>query len=83
MHRYHIDAPMSVLHINGYSVGANINLAGDKGFLVAACGTVCLGSRNKTKSFVFIVCSFYLAMLGDMAKRRTLLVDERLSPKIE
>ena len=34
-------------------------------------------------SFVFIVCSFQLAWLEDMAKRRTLLKDEHLSPKIE
>ena len=29
---------MSILHIDGYTVGANINFAGDKGFLIAACG---------------------------------------------
>ena len=34
-------------------------------------------------SFVFIVCSFQLARLEDVAKRRTLLEDEHLSPKIE
>ena len=31
---------------------------------------------------VFLVCSFYLARLEDMAKRRTLLENERLSSKI-
>ena len=45
-------------------------------------GTVCLGSRNLF-FYVFIVCSFYLARLEDMANRRTLLKDERLSSKIE
>jgi len=29
---------MTVLHVDGYCVGANINFAGDKAFLVAACG---------------------------------------------
>ena len=29
---------MSVLHIDGYTVGANVNFAGDKGFPIAACG---------------------------------------------
>ena len=29
---------MTVLHVDGYQVGANINFAGDKGFLLAACG---------------------------------------------
>ena len=33
-----IDTLMSVLHIDGYSVGANLNFAGDKGFLIALCG---------------------------------------------
>ena len=33
-----IDAPMTVLHVDGYQVGANINFASDKGFLLAACG---------------------------------------------
>ena len=33
-----LDGPMNVLHVDGYSVGANINFAGDKGFLIAACG---------------------------------------------
>ena len=33
--------------------------------------------------YVFLVCSFYLARLKDMAKRRTLFKDERLSPKIQ
>ena len=38
VYNFPIDAPMSVLHINGYTVGANLNFAGDKGFLIAACG---------------------------------------------
>ena len=29
---------MSVLHTDGYTVGVNIYFAGDKDFLVAACG---------------------------------------------
>ena len=29
---------MSVLHIDGYAVGANVNFAGDKGFLISVCG---------------------------------------------
>ena len=29
---------MNALHIDGYSVGSNYNYAGDKGFLIAACG---------------------------------------------
>ena len=29
---------MTVLHVDGYCVGANINFAGDNAFLVAACG---------------------------------------------
>ena len=33
-----IDAPMTVLHVDGYCVGADINFAGNKAFLVAACG---------------------------------------------
>ena len=44
--------------------------------------TVCLGPRNNIFSRL-LVCSFELAMLEDMAKRRALLEDERLSPTIE
>ena len=29
---------MNVLHVDGFTVGASINYAGNKGFLVAACG---------------------------------------------
>ena len=32
-----LDGPMNVLHVDGYSVGANINFLGDKAFLIAAC----------------------------------------------
>ena len=38
VYNFPVDAPMSVLHVDGYTVGANINFAGDKGFLIAACG---------------------------------------------
>ena len=33
-----IDGPMSVLHVDGFTVRASINYSGDKGFLIAACG---------------------------------------------
>ena len=33
-----IDGPMNVLHVDGFTIRASINYAGDKGFLVAACG---------------------------------------------
>ena len=33
-----IDGPMNVLHVDDFTVGASINYAGDKGFLIAACG---------------------------------------------
>ena len=33
-----LDGRMKVLHIDEYSVGSNINFAGDKEFLIAACG---------------------------------------------
>ena len=38
VYSFPIDVPMSVLHIGGYTVGANINFAGDKGFLITTCG---------------------------------------------
>ena len=44
---------------------------------------LCVWGQEINISFVFIVCSFQLAWLEDMAKRRTLLKDEYLSPKIE
>ena len=37
VHIFPINAPMSVLHIDGYSVGVSLNFAGDKGFLIAVC----------------------------------------------
>ena len=33
-----IDGPMNMLHVDGFTVGESINYAGDKGFLIAACG---------------------------------------------
>ena len=33
-----IDGPMNVLHVDSFTVGKSINYAGDKGFLIAACG---------------------------------------------
>ena len=33
-----IDGPMNLLHVDGFTVGESINYAGDKGFLIAACG---------------------------------------------
>ena len=38
VYSFPLDGPMNVLHVDGYSVGANINFAGDKGFLIATCG---------------------------------------------
>ena len=29
---------MNVLHVEGFTVGSSINYAGDKGFIIAACG---------------------------------------------
>ena len=37
VYNFPIDAPIYVLHIDGYTVGANINFAGNKGFFVVAC----------------------------------------------
>ena len=33
-----IDGPMNVLHLYGFTVGAIVNYAGNKGFLASACG---------------------------------------------
>ena len=33
-----IYGPMNVLHVDDFTVGASINYAGDKGFLISACG---------------------------------------------
>ena len=44
---------------------------------------LCVWGQEITFSFVFLVCSLYLARLEDMAQRRTLLENERLSPKID
>ena len=44
---------------------------------------LCVWGQEIKTSFIFIVCSFRLARLEDMATRRTLFEDERQSPKIE
>ena len=33
-----IDGPMNILHVDGFTFGASINYADDKGFLIATCG---------------------------------------------
>ena len=38
MYSFPVDSPMSVLHIDGYAVGADVNFAGGKIFLIAICG---------------------------------------------
>ena len=38
VYSFPIGAPMPVSHFDRYSVGANLNFAGDKGFLIATCG---------------------------------------------
>ena len=38
VYSFPLDGPMNVLHVDGYSVGADTNFDGDKGFLIAACG---------------------------------------------
>ena len=38
VYNFPIDGPMTVLHVDGYQVGAEINFAGDRIFLVACCG---------------------------------------------
>ena len=38
VYNFPINAPMPVLNIDGYTVGAKINFARDKGFLVAVRG---------------------------------------------
>ena len=38
MYSFPVDSPMSVLHIDGYTVGADVNFVGDRIFLIAVCG---------------------------------------------
>ena len=38
VYSFPLDASTVVLHVNGYSIGVNINFSGDKRFLIAACG---------------------------------------------
>ena len=38
IYSFPIDAPMTVLHVDGYQVGTDVNFSGDRCFLVACCG---------------------------------------------
>ena len=49
VHGFPTDAPMSILQIDGYILGANLNFAGDKWFRVAAYG-MCTFSVTKPVS---------------------------------
>ena len=51
VYNFPLGVPMTVLHVDGYLVGANINFSGDKGFLIAACG----------------MCTFVVVELDDQA----------------
>lgn len=70
MWNFPINAPMSVRHVDGYTVGANINFAGDKGLLIAACGMCTFGvaepvttvnTASHTQALMMIMLRFVFA----------------------
>ena len=58
-----LDGPMNVLHVDGFTVGASINYAGNKGFLVAACGMCTFAVVDPVPESNSTTCAQALSMI--------------------